>query len=96
MTINNIRRKLANAISPEQSNSYPFVGVKWSTIESENRRALKRAHKKFEEEHGRPAKDNAEAWRWDREELHKTLNNLGLEPSNPSTDFIPEHFEFNE
>ncbi|GAA0455453.1 hypothetical protein [Alkalibacillus silvisoli] len=88
--IKNIRRKVANAISPEKSHSYPFVELNWATPESENKRSLERAHKKFKLEHGRPAIDDAEAWKWDREQLNVSLKELGLELA--STEFIPEHF----
>lgn len=90
--LKNIRRKLANAISPENSHSYPFVELKLATPQSENKRSLERAHVNFEKEFGRPAVDHAEAWKWDRQELHKALKEVDLEPLNPSTEFIPEHF----
>lgn len=90
--IKDIRRKVANVISPEKSKSYPLVELKWATPQSENKRSLERAHVKFEKEFGRPAIDHAEAWKWDREEVHKVLREIDVEPSNPSTEFIPEHF----
>lgn len=90
-----IRRKLADAISPEKSNSYPFVELNWATPQSENRRILERAHKNFKLEHGRPAIDDAEAWKWDREQVHETLRKMGLEPSNPSTEFHPSLIDEN-
>lgn len=43
-------------------------------------------------EFGRPAVNNAEAWKRDREVLHKILRKKGLESFNPSTDFVPEQF----
>ena len=88
--LKDIRRKVANAISPDKASEYPFVELNWATPESENRRSLERAHKKFEVEHGRPAKDDAEAWKWDREQLNISLEKKGLELA--STEFIPEHF----
>lgn len=88
--IKNIRRKVANAISPEKSHDYPVIELKWATAQSENRRSLERAHKGFEQVFGRPAINDAEAWKWDREQFNVSLKNLGLDPV--STDFIPEHF----
>lgn len=90
--LKNIRRKVANAISPDKVNSYPFVELKLATPQSENRRILARAHKEFEKEFGRPAKDDAEAWEWDRERTNKIIRELGLEPSNPDTKYRPELF----
>ena len=91
--INEFRTKLANAISPEKTHSYPFIkNLKWATPQSENRRILARAHKEFEKEFGRPAKDDAEAWEWDRERTNKIIREMGLEPSNPDTKYRPELF----
>lgn len=88
--IKNIRRKVANAISPDKSSVYPFVELNWATPQSENRRSLERAHKLFEKDHGRKAIDDAEAWKYDREQLNISLEKLGHELA--STEFIPEHF----
>jgi len=90
--LENVRRKVANAISPEKSHDHPFVELNWATPQSENKRSLERAHKNFEKAFNRPAVDHAEAWKWDREKLHKSMKEVGVEPSNPSTDFIPKHF----
>jgi len=89
--INNIRRKVANAISPDKQKSYPLVNIKWATPQRENKRMLKRAHINFEKEFGRKG-TNEEVWEWDRKRVNETLTKLGIEPSNPSTEFIPEHF----
>lgn len=86
----NIRRKVANAISPDKSQSYPIVELKWATPQSENRRSLERAHVNFEKEFGRPAIDDAEAWKWDREQLNEIFKKHG-EPL-ARTEFVPEHF----
>lgn len=88
--LKNIRRKISNKISPEKSNSYPLVELKWATPQSENKRSLERAHVKFKKEFGRSAIDDAEAWKYDREELNKSLIGLGLDPV--STEFIQSHF----
>lgn len=88
----NVRRKVANAISREKSQDYPVVELNWATPQSENKRILEKAHRDFEKKFGRPAVNHAEAWKWDREEVHKLLKEMDLEPSNPSTEFIPEHF----
>lgn len=88
-TMNDFRRKLANAISPDKEQSYPIVELNWSTPESENRKQLERAHYNFLKEFGYSGTDE-EVWKYNREQLNITLDKLGLEPA--STEFIPERF----
>lgn len=88
--IKSIRSKVANAINPEKTHTYPFVELKCATPQSENIKKLKIAHREFEKENGRMATDNAEAWEWDRKKVNIHLEKLGFEPA--STEFIPSHF----
>lgn len=91
-TINNIRRKAANAISPDKSQSYPFVELNWATPQSENRRSLERAHVNFKKEFGRSAASDKEAWEWDREQVNKIILEMGLEPNYHSSKYDPALF----
>lgn len=59
--LKNFRRNLANAISPEKSQSYPFVELNWMSAERDRERALPSNHKFFEEENGRKASSDEEA-----------------------------------
>lgn len=88
--LTNIRRSIANKISPDKSHSYPIGVLKLATAQEANRSSLRRAHANFVREHGRTAFDDAEAWKWDREQLNKTLIELGHEPG--GTEFIPSAF----
>ena len=91
-TINSIRRKAANVISPDKSQSYPFVELNWATPQSENRRSLERAHVNFKKEFGRSATSDKEAWEWDREQLNRLMLEMGLEPSCNGTEYDPALF----
>jgi|SRR5699024_10430937 len=89
--ISNLRKKVANIISPNESSEYSYIPeIKLASPETENQKALKRAHEDFEQSHNRPAIDDAEAWKWDREQLNVILKELGHDPV--STVFVPEYF----
>ena len=72
----NVRRKVANAISPEKAQDYPFVELKLMSAEREHEKYTKLVHERFEKEHGRKAINDKEAWNWDRKiiaEIYKEI-----------------------
>lgn len=59
--LNNMRRKVANAISPDKSNTYPFVELNWKSDEDQIREGTAQAHQLYERENGRKASSDDEA-----------------------------------
>lgn len=59
--LKNMRRKLANAISPDKATEYEVKAIRWATAEQERKRAIASNHKLFKEHYGREAKDDQEA-----------------------------------
>ncbi len=80
--IKDIRRKVANAISPEKSKSYPLVELKWATPQSENERYLKLVYKRFEKEYGRKPLSDEEAWEYNRKRIKELEQKYTLDSKN--------------
>jgi len=59
--LENVRRKLANAISPDKGTEYEVKAVSWETDEQYQKRAIASNHRLFKEHQGREAKDDQEA-----------------------------------
>lgn len=59
--LKNMRRKLANAISPDKATEYEVKAIRWATAEQERKRAIASNYELFKEHHGREAKDDEEA-----------------------------------
>lgn len=93
--LNNIRRKVANAITPAEDKYVYIEKLNSMTAERENTHIINKHHKEYYDTFGKVG-TNEEVWKWGRERVNKLLRDCGLEPANDNTDFNPNHFILDE
>lgn len=71
--LKNIRRKVANKISPDKQKEYPFVELNWMSDEKQKAVALASNHEMFERDNGRKAINDEEAITYVRNYVDKLI-----------------------